>query len=42
MGVARQHRGDLMPGYFGQIGVIYTSCAKVGDVGVAALVGADI
>jgi len=42
MRVRRQHRLYSVPGDFGQVGVVDASGAKVGYVGVATLVGADV
>lgn len=42
MRVSRQHRLDTVAGDFGQVGVVDAGGAEVGDVAVAALVGADV
>jgi hypothetical protein len=42
MRVPRKHRLDTMAGNLGQVGVVDAGGAEVGDVGVAALVGADV
>jgi hypothetical protein len=42
MRVSRQHGLHSMPGDLGKIGVVDASGAEVGDVGVAALMGADV
>lgn len=42
MCIPRQHRLDAMPGYLGQVGVVNARGTEVGDVAVAALMGADV
>ena len=42
MRISRQHRLNAVPGDLGQVGVVDAGGAEVGDVGVAALVGADV
>lgn len=42
MRVSREHRLDPMPSHLGQIGVINACGVEVGDIAVAALVGADV
>ena len=42
MRVSRQHRLDAVAGDLGQVGIIDAGSAEVGDVAVAALVGADV
>jgi len=42
MRIPRQHRLDPVACDLGQVGVVDTGGAEVGDVGVAALVGADV
>jgi len=40
--IAGEHRLDAVPSDLGQIGVVDAGGAEVGDVAVAALVGADV
>lgn len=42
MRVPREHRLDPMASYLGEIGIIDAGGAKMGDVAVPALVGADV
>jgi hypothetical protein len=42
MNVPRQHRLNPMTGNLSQIGIVDSCSAKVRDVAVAALVGADV
>jgi hypothetical protein len=42
MRISRQHRLDTVASDLGQVGVVDAGGAEMGDVGVAALVGADV
>jgi hypothetical protein len=42
MRIPSKHRLDAMTSYLGEIGIVDASSAEMGDVAVAALVGADV